>query len=474
MPIARPRRSTAPRERPVPFRVQAPLSLASLLAPLNSTMIAVALPAVRSEFHVGVGALTWLVSSYLIAVAISQPVGGRLGDAIGHLRVVMAGLVALLVFSLAAAFAWSFLALVVFRALQGIGAAFVLPNALAFLRKQVPPNQLGAALGANNAAVSAGAALGPVVGGILLTAADWRWLFLANVPLSAIALWLVVRLPADAGLGRKALVIDLPSLLSVGGAFSGLTLLGTAARLHNPLLVAAGAGLLPLSLAGLVTRYRLRGTAIVDLRLFTRRNYVAAAAGVSLANLVMYSTLVAMPVYLGDLRHASDAAVAVLLFAMSVAMVGVAPLAGRFSDRAGNRPPLVAGALVLLVSSAMFALVLDEPPLFMLIGPLLLVGLGLGVSGAPQQSAALQAWPPSMAGSAAGTFSMMRYVGSITGTAIIAALLGAHPDEPAFRLLFTVLALFAVANLAAALSVAKSTPATLATSLATQPASSET
>lgn len=454
----------------MPFRIQGPLSLASLLAPLNSTMIAVALPAVRSDFHVGVGALTWLVSSYLIAVAISQPLGGRLGDAIGHLRVVMVGLVALLVFSLAAALAWNFFALVIFRALQGIGAAFILPNASAFLRKQVPTHQLGTALGVNGAAVSAGAAFGPVVGGLLLTAGDWRWLFFANIPVSAAALWLILRLQADAGLGRKALVIDVPSLLAIAGAFGGLSLVGTAARLHSPLLVAAGAGLVPLSLAGLVTRYRMRGTAIVDLRLFTRRNYVAAAAGVSLANLVMYSTLVAMPVYLGDVRHVSDAAIAFLLFVMSIAMVGVAPMAGGFSDRVGNRPPLVAGALVLLVSSVTFALILHEPPLVVLVGPLLLVGLALGVSGAAQQSAALQAWPPSMAGSAAGTFSMMRYVGSITGTAIIAALLGAHPGEPAFRLLFSVLVLFAIANLVAALSITKVRPAVIVTSRTGQPA----
>ena len=213
---------------------------------------------------------------------------------------------------------------------------------------------------------------------------------------------------------------------------------------------------MPLSMAGYALRYRQKGRAIVDLRLFTRQNYRAAAAGTALANLVMYSALIAMPIYLGDLRHTSDAAIAALLFSMSIAMVTIAPFAGRLSDRTGSRRPVVAGAVTLLVAAISLTLLVGGLPVAVLALPLLLIGAGLGIAQAAQSSAALQAWPADMAGSAAGTFSMMRYVGSVTGTAIIAAVLGARPDEGAFRLLFAVMAVFALVNIGAALSMSGS------------------
>jgi MFS family permease len=434
-------------------KLQVAMAIAGLLAPLNSSMIAVALPAIRSDFHVGVGALTWLVSSYLIVVAVSQPVGGRLGDAVGHLRVVSAGLVALIIFSLAAAASWNFASLVVFRSLQGIGAAFIMPNAVAYLRRLVDPARLGSVLGTNGAAISAGAAFGPVFGGIFVALGGWRWLFLANVPVSLVALWLVLRLQTDQGAGRKALRLDLVSLVALAGAFTGMTLLGSAVRLHSATIIILGVALMPVSMAAYGLRYRQKGRAIVDLRLFTRRNYRAAAAGTALSNLVMYSALIAMPIYLGDLRHTSDAVIAALLFSMSIAMVTIAPFAGRASDRTGSRRPVVAGAVALLIAAASLTLLVGGPPVAVLTLPLLLIGVSMGIAGAAQSSAALQAWPTNMAGSAAGTYSMMRYVGSVTGTAIIAAVLGARPDEGAFRLLFAVMAVFALVNIGAALSM---------------------
>lgn len=436
-------------------RMQAATALASLLAPLNSTMVAVALPDVRHHYDVGVGSLTWLVSSYLIAVAISQPAGGRLGDHFGHLRVVMAGLLALLVFSLAAALAWSFAALVTFRALQGIGAALVLPNCSAFLRKRASPDQLGRVLGANGAAISAGAALGPALGGVLLLAGDWRWLFLANIPASLVAFWLIARLERDEGDPSRPLGIDGPSLLALGGAFTGMSLLGVAARTDSRVVLLLALVILPGSVVAYASLFRVRRHGVVDLRLFTRRNYVASAIGVALANLVMYSALVSMPVYLAGLRGANDAVVGAMLFTMSAAMMALAPVAGGFADRVGSRLPIIAGALVLVAAATGIALLVGHGPLILLAFPLTLVGVALGISQAAQQSAALQAWPTNKAGSAAGTFSMMRYVGSVTGVAIIAAVLGGHPDTASFRFLFIALAGFAVANVGAALSIGR-------------------
>lgn len=438
------------RQRFVAPRLQIATASASLLVPLNSTLIAVGLPEVRHHFGVGVGALTWLVSSYLIAVAVSQPLGGRLGDRFGHATLVTAGLVVLLGTSLAAGSAWSFEALIAFRALQGVGAAFIAPNCSALLRKRVPPSRLGLVLGTNGAAVSSGAMLGPAFGGALLIAGDWRWLFFGNVPASLFALLLMLRLERDSGDRSQPSGIDLPSLLSLGGAFAGLSLLGAAIRLDNSAALLVAALFLPASVGAYLVLFRARNRGVVDLRLFSRRSYAVPAVSVALGNLVMYSMLVSIPVYARDIRDSSDGTVSALLFLMSAGTVILGPVAGGFADRVGTRLPILAGSVILVISAAGLAAMIGTGPALALALPLGLVGAGLGVSQAALSSAALQAWPPAVAGSASGTFSMMRYVGSITGVAIIAAILGAHPDVGSFRVLYTGLIGFALANVAVA------------------------
>ncbi len=437
-----------------------PPGLASLLAPLNSTMIAVALPEIRSQFHVGVGALMVLVSTYLIAVAVSQPVGGRLGDAFGQLTVVRAGLVVFAVSSIATAFAWDFPSLVVLRSLQGVAAALVAPNISAYLRKRVAPQHLGKALGFNGAATSFGAAIGPVAGGLLLGFGSWRLLFLVNVPLALLALALMGALPSVPGRGRAALNLDIPSLAALAAAFAGMSLLGSSTRLPNPALVALGLALFPVAVAAYAMRYRQRG-GVVDLRLFSSRTYWSAAAGTSLSNLVMYTTLLAMPVYLGDLRGLGDAQIGFVLFALSFVMVAISPVSGAWSDGAGARPLMAFGAATLVGVMAAIALGLEASPILVVVLLMGVLGFGFGLQQAALQSAGLQAWPREMAGSASGTLSMMRYVGSVTGAALLALILGSDPGGDQFRLLFAFLGVFALANVAVALA---STPPRLTSS----------
>jgi MFS family permease len=449
-PSSNPSRNAAEKTaRPAELWLVSGTALAALLAPLNSTMLAVALPQIRSQFEVGVGPLTWLISSYLIAVAVMQPAGGRLGDAFGHLRVIVGGLLILVAFSVAAAFAWDFPSLVITRSLQGIGAALVMPNVSAYLRKRVEPERLSTVLGFNGSAISAGAAGGPLLGGALLALWDWRLLFLANVPLGLLALVMVLRLPRDVGAGRPALSIDLVSLLALAGAFTGVSLVGSAFRLGQPALTVAGLSLLPVSTVVYALRFRAKRRGVVDLRLFTRRNYRVAAAGVSLSNLVMYTTLIAMPVYLRELRGQGEGHIALMLFAMSALMVVASPFAGRIADAMGSKPPMLAGSLLLLAAAGGLALSLGDPPLAFIVVLLGVVGLSFGISSAPQQSVGLRAWEVDQAGSASGTLSMMRYVGSITGAAALAGILGSDPTLGDFRLLFGVVVLFAVANVGA-------------------------
>lgn len=419
---------------------------AALLAPLNSTMIAVALPAIRDEFDVGIVAVSWLVTSYLVAVAISQPIGGRLGDAIGSLAVLRMGLLGMAVTSVAAAASPSFELLVVTRSLQGVAAALLIPGATAYLRKSVDVANLPAVLGTNGAMISAGAALGPVAGGVILAAGGWQWLFLLNIPAIA-AVWLLLwPLPADSGKGLATFRIDPASLAALVGAFSGLALLGSALRSGNAAFPAASLGLTVVALAAYGWRFRRVRQGVVDLELFRAPAFARSSAMTALSNLVMYTTLVALPVYLRDERGVGAGAIGGLLFAMSATSVLAAPVGGRVATRFGIRAGLLSGSTVLVVATAGVLGAVAAEGTALLIAPLAMVGIGMGLAGAAQQSSGLAAWPAAMAGSAAGTLSFMRYVGSVAGASLLAAVLGRDPGRGAFETLAAILVLAALLN----------------------------
>ena len=431
---------------------QATVALAAMLTPLNSTLLAVGLPAIRSHFDVGVGEMTLLISVYLVAVAAMQPVSGRLGDAFGSIRMMMLGLVLLIAISAVSALATNFAMLILMRGLQGAATALVLPNGIAVLRKRTPSARLGTVLGMNGAALSIAAAVGPVVGGALLLAGDWRLLFLVNVPLSVLAIAMLLRVTPDAGQGRATLHIDLPSLGALVLVFASAVLIGSATRVENPAFLIVGGALLPVTMGAYWLRSRWGGS-IVEFRFFRARNFRGAATSQGLTNLVMYSFLVSLPLYLVDLRGVSDQVVSLVLFSLMAAMIALSPVGGALTDRVGRRPLLLGGGFAIAAATVALMLLFEDPPLAAIIGPLVGVGIGLGISGPARSSAALEAWPRDVAGSVSGTFSMMRYAGAIIGAAVIAALLGPDPGEGAFRLLTVVLAGAAIANIFVSLEI---------------------
>jgi len=414
-------------------------------------MVAVALPRIRDDFEVGVGLLALLVSVYLVAVAVSQPVAGKLGDALGHRRMILAGLAVLFVSSLAAAGAWAFWMLMLARVFQGFAAAMIMPNCTAYLRSHIDEDVLGRSMGYNGAAISAGAAMGPVVGGLVVAAAGWRWMFLINVPAAIFTAFLVFTLPRDAA--RRAVAgIDGPSLFVLLAGFGGLAILGNAARFDDPALIAGAAAVLPLALLGYGLLYRSRGRGVVELRLFTSFDYAIAASSTALTNLVMYTVLLAMPLYLDELRGVGEAAIGILLFSLSVASVVVSPFSGGLADRIGYRRPMLFGAGLLVVASATLAAIAGHLPPWVVAVPLGAIGVAMSFSSSGAGLASLRAWGTEIAGTAAGTQSMMRYVGSVAGAAMMAGVLGSDPAMDGMRALLWLVALAAVVNLFVALA----------------------
>jgi EmrB/QacA subfamily drug resistance transporter len=433
--------------------VLAPVALGTMLAPLNSTMIAVAIPSLLEDFGDSLAWGSWIVTSYLVAMAAVQPLGGALGDRYGRRRLFLIGLALFLAATVVSALSWRVEVLLVARTVQAISGAAAIPNGTALIRSLVPAERRGRAFGNVGAAIAVAAGLGPPIGGILTAALGWRWIFAANLVLLAPALILGWRLPADSPTPQPSR-FDLrgAALLTLG--LVSLVLCLTIWRLPNaPLLLAPVLGLGAVgALAALVRRSGRSPNPVLNVALLRARGFAPAVVNVSLGNLTMYTLLLSLPLFLTAWSEWDSARIGLLLAGLSLPMIVFSPLGGRLSDSLGRRAPAVLGTSLIAAGASPFLLVYPTWSWSLYLVPLVCIGAGLGLSMAPVQATAVETAPSSQAGQASGLFSTMRYLGSILGSSVMAAVLsGATPPVTHFRILYAVLFVSALGATIAAL-----------------------
>jgi DHA2 family methylenomycin A resistance protein-like MFS transporter len=359
-------------------------------------------------------------------MAVAQPIGGRLGDRLGRARVYRAGLIAFLVFSIALSLAPNFWLMVALRILQAISGAVLVPNGLALLRVHTPPGQLGKLNGINGSVLSFAAAVGPLAGAAILALASWRWLFPLSVPIVLVTLVLLARfdenqpdaprvsLPVD-WLGTALFVSVLVALtaqleVSGGGASAAFVIGGWAAVVCL--------------LGAFIWRQRITTRPAADWQLFKTRSFTAASSYILLTNLTMYTTLLMLPFFIKDVQGKGTALAGLLLGVMSVLVAVLAPFGGRLSDAAGRRYAALLGSVAMFAGACgLLAGMRVGVSTLYLAACLAILGVGLGLGVGAANTAAIESAPPSHAGGAAGTSSMMRYVGSIVGAGLLASVL---------------------------------------------------
>ena len=439
----------------------ATVSLGGVLAPINSTMLAVALPEIRHDFGVGHGSVAWLVSAYLIAMAVAQPLGGRLGDQLGRGPVFRTGLALFLILSLAIAASPTFPVLIGLRTCQALIGATVIPNGMAMLRETQPVTRLGRSGGITSSAISISAAAGPLLGAVLLALGSWRYIFLMNVPLVLAGLLCFWLLKYPEGARQRRFSLDWGGALVFAALLVALTLLLNSLAGPTTTLVAAAIAF-PLITVLFVQRQFSSATPIAEWRLFRNRSYAAATSFVLLTNLVMYTTILAMPFFVEEVQGKGHGTSAALLGIVSVQSAFLAPISGRISDSVGRRYPALAGSLFVVAGSGAMLVVISEDVSFgYLAAALGALGLGLGISMSPTGAAAIESSPRELAGAAAGTNSMMRYFGSIIGTGLLGAILSsdaAVPEIGVFRVIFAVLFVMSLAAAATTLMIHRFPP----------------
>ena len=422
-----------------------------MLAPLNSTMIAVALPRITTEFGTDLSVSGWLVTGYLIVMASIQPIAGKLGDRFGRRRFILGGLIYFGVVSIGAALAASLPLLIFFRVQQAVAAALALPNGTALIRELVSVEHRASRFGMIGALISVAAAGGPPLGGVLIGGGGWQAIFYVNLVLIIPALVLGWRiLPHTVNHeSKQEVAFDL-----WGAVLLGLVLAGGAWLLigHNnfglPVTLGSGAVLLLLFVA-FAWRELSYPDPILQFRFFRSPAFVAATSGVCLSNFAMYTTFLIIPLLLTARFAWSEAQIGFSLTALFVSNIAIAPLGGRLADRWGRRWPTVAGMLILALGLLPLALAGWQVELWLMLSSLAVAGVGLGLSSAGLQVSAVESVDPQDAGVASGVYSTSRYLGSIVGSSLLASMLGPHRGQ-----LHEVDTLFLLAVVAAVLAMA--------------------
>jgi DHA2 family multidrug resistance protein len=390
---------------------------------LDTSIVNVALPQIGVDFH-SITDVEWIVTAYLLALGLAQPPTGWLTDRFGK-RTVFCG--CLLLFSLGSllcALAPNLGTLVGFRVLQGLGGGGMAPVGLAIIYELFPPDRRGTALGIWGIAAMAAPAVGPVLGGWLVTAVSWRVLFVINVPIGVVGLTLAVRLLRDV-VPRTRRRLDWPGLLLAAGGLGAL-LLGlseaptwTWGAPSTIACLAIGGGLS----AVWVWRSLRIAHPLVDMRMFGERTFTLCLVVLLLLTMAQYGRLVFIPLELESLRHFSALHVGVLLVPTALTAAATMPIGGRLADRIGPRLPTTIGIAAIGLSSWTLSTLTDHTSDLRLAVYLAIGGIGLGFSMMPTTVAALLALPNRMAAEASSLRTLTRQVSGSLGVAVLSTVI---------------------------------------------------
>ena len=438
------------------------IAMGSILSPLNSTMLAVALPSVMDEFSVDAATVASLVTLYLASVAITLPASGSIGDRFGHRRSFLIGVAGFGGASLLAATAGSFPLLAASRVLQAVSGALVSTSSTALIRAEAPARRRGAAFGLFDGLTSVSAAIGPLVGGLIVAGLGWRALFLLAVPISLGAALAVGRLaPPRVTLHEERVEsarermtprpVDIPGLALLAATLLA-AVIGIRAPLDGNIGSAAILAVIPLGALFLGIELRTDHPA-VDPRLLATRPFAAALVGVFGMTVVLHGCFLVVPLMVERLQEGTPAAAGLVLLGISALWAVAAPLGGRMSDSVGRRRPAVIGAVVTAVGLGVLAALGAEAATVVLGLLLCLVGLGMGVAGSPRQTAAIEAVGPERIGMAAGTYYTGRYLGGVVGASIAGGVLGAAVTPSGVTTVFAILTVSAAVVVVASLGL---------------------
>jgi EmrB/QacA subfamily drug resistance transporter len=433
---------------------------------MDITIVNVALPTIGRNFHIAPTAVDGIVIAYLVSLAVFIPASGWLGDRFGGKRVLLAAIVVFTLGSALCGLAQNMTELVLFRILQGAGGGMMVPVGMAMLFRVFPPAERVRAAGIITVPTTMAPALGPVLGGFLVTDLSWRWVFYVNLPLGIAAVAfgaLMLERTDPVGAGD----FDLPGFL-LGGAGLGLLMYGISEgplkTWSSPAVVLSclvGVGLL----AALVAVELRVAQPMVDLRLLTGRLFRSTNCVMFLAAAAFLGMLFLIPLYFQDARGLSALQSGLSTFPEALGVMAGAQLASRIVyPRLGPRRHVTGGLVALAFCLSLLTQISVATDLWVIRILMFFLGLAMAQVMVPNQAAAFAMISPLSMGRASTLFNTMRQVGSAMGVAVLSTVLiavgsthaaggSARPDMRAYHLAFLTAALFAVLAVGFSLSI---------------------
>jgi EmrB/QacA subfamily drug resistance transporter len=418
-------------------------------------MANVALPVIMDHFAVEISSATWVITIYILMVAVLMPILGRLGDMYGYKRIYITGLSLLVLSSILAALSPSFPFLVFSRALQGIGNATTLPSIMAIITQVFPTRERGRAMSFWATINGVGHGFGPVLSGFLIQYLGWPAIFLLNGALTLVGVLLIWRLvPPDSK--RAAHRFDFPGAATM--TLAALTLmfnltqgakLGWGSTL-NLTLWAVFAG----SLMAFLLIETKHSSPFINLRLFTNRPYAAATAIIAAKFFCLFGMQLLLPLFLMRVQGYTSGQAGLLIFPLATTAALVAPLAGHFTDSCGSKLSCFLGMGVVALAGVGLTFWRETTSPWQVVVSLVVLGLGMGLTQSPVAAAVTFVVAKEHLGVALGIFNMFRFISGTLGTTVFGIILQSASSPlnlGAFRLDFYLL--IAVASAAALLAL---------------------
>lgn len=417
-----------------PRLVLASGTLAGAMAALDGTVLNVAIPTIQADLNASFAELEWIMSAYSLVFAALLVLFGTLGDAYGHRRFMLWGVAVFVGGSVMAAVSTSAEMLIAARLVTGLGAAMQIPTHIAAVVAVFPPQRRNAAIGIAIAGASAGLALGPLIGGVLVEVASWRWIFWLNLPLGLLTLALTaLYVPAAGGRGAVG-SLDVPGVVLLGGGLSGLIyalVQSTVGGWGEGSVIAAAAAGGALS-AGFVARELRARSPLLDLSILRRPAFGGTIAVSALLSFGLFSVFLFISIYYQSVRGLDAVETGLLYLPSTLLLIVLSPFSGRIAERVGAHRLVPGGVLVAAAGLGLFGTITPSTSIAVLAAAQLLIGVGVGLSLPSLSTATLGAVAPEQSGMASSVLRTSREVAGIFGVVAVGAIVVAF-GRSAFR-----------------------------------------
>ena len=403
--------------------VMAAVAMGVFLATIDSSIVNVALPTLVREYNTNFQTVQWVVLAYLLTLATLLLSIGRWADMKGKKPIYTAGFVIFTAGSFLCGIAPSVYTLILFRVIQAIGATMILALGMAIVTESFPPSERGMALGISGTMVSVGIVIGPTVGGFIIDALSWNWIFFVNIPVGIIGTLMVIRnIPSLKPQAEQR--FDVPGAICLFFTLLAFALSMTLGQSYGFADIRVLA-LFAISIICLITFIFIEGhidQPMIDLNLFQNQILNTSLATGFLTFIAIAGTMIIMPFYLENVLGYSTRQVGMLISAVPISMGIVAPIAGSFSDRYGSRSITLIGLTILLAGYSLLSTLTSTTSTVGYVLRFLPIGIGMGIFQSPNNSAIMGVAPKGRLGIVSGMLAVNRTLGQTTGIALLGAV----------------------------------------------------